>query len=235
MDEYYKYIDQLGSSPNPSGDGTLADLKLALSTDNPAEYYPVGTEIEDTYDGHSNPLIVAQYLDSSNNSRYSGAEGVILIRKYVETVSQVFGNSVDYPTSIVKSFLEETYYNSSDKVKSVISNINIQYNNGSSIISVPSKWFLMSAYEVCNKGNGTYEGIMWEFWKQKTGLAAPDNFYTANSGRIVRDRNGTARPIWLRSRNASTNVCIITDSGLVFASLPSNGEGILPACFIAKS
>lgn len=69
---------------------TLESLKYAL--DNDLEI-PIGTEITDTYDGHDNPLIVAQRLDSTNNSSYGGAEGVILVRKYVEPTVYNFGST----------------------------------------------------------------------------------------------------------------------------------------------
>lgn len=51
---------------------TLDGLKQALDAGDYAAF-PAGTEIPDTYDGNDNPLIVAQYLDSTNNN----AKGVL--------------------------------------------------------------------------------------------------------------------------------------------------------------
>lgn len=231
---YSTYIDQIttGGPTPPTGDGTLTDLKKALDYGNAAELYPAGTEIPDTYAGNSNPLIVAQYLDSTNNFAYGGVEGAILIRKFVEPTSQQFGGSVDYASSAIKNFLDTTYLdNCSEALKSVIAEVNIPYN----YTTVKSKLFLMSAYEVCNIGNGTYEGVMWDYWKQKTGLSAPNAMYTNNNGRIMKDRNGTAQSVWLRSRYSSSLVCYVTTTGSVSSTdSPSNTRGVLPACFIAK-
>lgn len=234
LDEYYKYIDQIGSQPNPSGDGTLADLKLALSADNPAEYYPVGTEIEDTYDGQSNPLIVAQYLDSTNNEKYDGAEGVILIRKFVVGYGQRFGGTssdVYYNTSTIKDWLDTTYYDScSDELKKVVAEINIPLDNS----TIKSRMFAMDEIEVCANRSLIYgAGIMWDYWKQKTGLTSLNS--KSNNGRIMRDGIGDARAIWLRTRNTSSQVCYVDKYGAVDAHSPTSSQcGVLPACFIAK-
>lgn len=75
--------DAIRTIPNTSDPGydpdnpTLAGLKAAVNAGD-YETFPVGTEIPDTYNGNDNPLIVAQYLDSTNNSAYGGAEGVIV-------------------------------------------------------------------------------------------------------------------------------------------------------------
>lgn len=219
----------------PKGDGTFEDLKLALSTDNPEQYYPIGYEFADTYANNSNPLIVAQYLDSSNNSSYGGAEGVILVRKYVDLTTQRFGpNNKDYPASTIKNFLDTTYLeNSSSELKPYISNINIPFLNS----SVDSKWFLMSATEVCAVGLGTnivVEGIMWDLWKQRTGLSSPSN--NANSGRIMRNINTSPINVWLRSNGySSTYAAIISTNGtLMHEDKYTSGYGVLPACFISS-
>lgn len=242
IDTYYQYIDQIGSKPNPSGDGTLADLKLALSADNPAEYYPVGTELEDTYDGQSNPLIVAQYLDSKNNEKYDGAEGVILIRKYVEPTSQEWSTTSYYKNSTINSFLMTTYYNNcSDNLRELISEINVPcYTGYDTYTPVPVKLFLMSAYEVCSTSMNTVsgsnlglEGIMWEYWRQQTGLNSPS--ISGNNGRIMRGRDGVAYDIWLRTASTTTGTKqYVNKYGDVGTRSGSTKYGVLPACFIAK-
>lgn len=229
-------IRSIPTGPLPPGVPTsLAELKEMV---NKGREIVVGTEIPDDYAGQSNPLIVAQNLNSSNNEAYGGAEGVILVRKYVEPTSQVFGSSVEYSTSTIKNFLDTTYLNNcSDTLKSIIADISVQYYNGSSKTMVAGKWFLMSAYEVCNRGNlGTngYEGVMWDLWKQRTGLSSPDAMNLYNSGRIMRDRNGTARYVWLRSRYSSSNVCCVNLNGDVGSDPSNDSIGVLPACFIGK-
>lgn len=242
MDEYYKYIDQLGLKPNPSGDGTLADLKLALSTDNPAEYYPVGTELEDTYDGHSNPLIVAQYLDNTNNEKYGGAEGVILIRKCVEPTSQRYGSTNSYITSDVRAFLNTTYYeNSSNELKSVISEIKALFGTE----SFTARWFLMAAVEV-GINYTPQEGIFWKYWQQRTGSSNLQNNYdNMSTTRRVVGINGAGAAALLRTSTgtkgtgSSRKECIAginSNGGTANAiNCTSTDYGVLPACFIAKS
>lgn len=221
--------------PYDPSNPTLDGIKAAMQAGD-FSAFPIGVEIPDTYAGNSNPLIVAQYLDSSNNSSYGKAEGVILVRKYVEATNQVFGISINYSGSSIKTFLDGTYLNNcSDTIKAAIANINIPYYNGSSVTSVSSKWFLMSAYEVCNYGYFSAEGIMWNYWKQKTGLSTPDSTGYANSGRIARDRNGTAQKYWLRSRYSTDKLCVVNSAdGGVYYNSPSTAAGVLPACFIAK-
>lgn len=229
---YHTYIDQIKvSSP-------VTDFKAAVNAGTAQTDYPVGTEISDTYDGNDNPLIVAQYLDSTNNSAYGGAEGAILIRKFVEPTSLAFGDSVDYETSAIRTLLNTTYYNNcSDDLKSVLSNISVPYYNGSSMTTVTDRVFLMSTYEVCNQGQGAayYEGAMWDYWKQKTGLSLPDAVEVNNDGRIMESRDGDAERVWLRSRSSSTVVYLVNVRGAINSSRPSySTSSVLPAFFIAK-
>lgn len=221
---------------------TLAGLKAALKNGTAQEKFPIGHEIPDTYAGNSNPLIVAQYLDNTNNSAYGGAVGVILIRKYVEPIAQEFGR-VSYiggsmtPQSAIKTFLETTYLNNcSDTTKSLISNIDIPYWYDNSTYSVPSTWFLMSAREVMSVAivSKQVEGIGWQYWKDKTGLSAPDQ--NSNPGRIVTNRSGTAQYWWLRSiySTRQSTVCLVHAGGSTYYGSPSDKRGVLPACFISK-
>lgn len=240
IQDYPKYIKRIGLTP-PTGNGTLADLKTALPYGNATELYPVGTEIPDTYDGHDNPLIVAQYLDASNNESYGGAEGVILVRKYVEPIAQIYspnGQESNYIGSTIQAFLDEDYLaKSSDGLKSVISSITIPYFRDEQTNGVQSKWFLMSETEVGGYHNSV-EGIFWDYWKQKTSLASANN--SANSGRVVTDRSGAATACWLRTSTATappyTSASDITKTGSVY-HLNSCWvqNGVLPACFISSS
>lgn len=226
--------DAIRSIPQgPAVPTSLAELKKAVRQ---GREIVVGTEIPDTWNGNSNPLIVAQNLNSTNNSDYGGAEGVILIRKYAEPTSQTFGN-IDYPASTIKFYLDGTYLNNcSDDLKGIISEIAVPYNG----TTVMSKFFIMSATEVCGQWSvsGTdsaVEGIMLDIWKNRTGLSSINN--NPNSGRIVRDRNGSAQAWWLRTKSipTSTTLCRVTDTGEVRGGYsPTGSLSVLPACFIGK-
>lgn len=213
---------------------TLSGLKAALNDGTAQAKYPVGAEIPDTYDGQDNPLIVAQYLDSANNSGYNEAEGVILIRKFVEPTDQVFGANVDYSVSAIKNFLDTTYLdNCSDILKSIISPIAIPYYNGSGIVPLPDqKWFLMSDREVQSNLISQSEGFGWNYWIEKTGFTSPST--AANVGRVMKDRAGSGQNVWLRSRYQAGRECIVVNTGLVDASATNVARGVLPACFIGK-
>lgn len=225
----------------PTGPAVPKSLEELKQMVNRGREIVVGTEIPDVYDGHSNPLIVAQNLNPTNNSAYDGVEGVILVRKYTEAYGQQFNpsTSTNYITSAIKSFLDNEYLNRcNETLRNIISQINIPYYNGSSMTQVASKWFLLSAYEVCNKGElGTisYEGIMLDYWKNKTGLSSPDNMQTANSGRVVNDTSNKAQNWWLRTLVKTSRIAAVTSTGSINNILPNyTNYAVLPACFIAK-
>lgn len=226
---------QTGGGYDPENP-TLAGLQNALAAGDYAAF-PAGTEIPDTYDGQSNPLIVAQYLDSTNNSSYGGAEGVILVRKYVEPTAQTYGanNNVLYNNSSIHSYLQTTYLNNcSDILKSMMSDINIKFYTGTSYSTLSTKWFAMDPIELLSTyGNSNWQsGTAWDYWKQKTGLSAPAS--GANTGRIGRDRNGTAYKYWLRSKDIAPDYMVISTNGQGDYATATQSWGILPACFIAK-
>lgn len=219
---------------NPSNP-TLEGIKAAVDA---GDYtaFPAGTEIPDTYGGHSSPLVVAQYLDSTNNSSYGDAEGVILVRKYLEAPTMAFGDTVDYTTSTAKNYLDTTYFdNCSGTLKNMISEISIPYYNGETVVKIPSKWFVMSATEICGKGAITFEGIMWDYWKNQTGLTTANN--SNNPGRIMRNGNLTALNAYLRSYANSSNVYHVNTNGYIwYDNLGTTiDKAIPPACFIAKN
>lgn len=216
---------------------TLEDIKIYV---NAGLEVPVGTKVDDTYAGNSSPLIVVQSLNSSNNLSYGGAEGVILMREFVEPTSQQFqtvGNN--YTGSLVQTLLSGNYYNNcSDELKSVISEIDIPYYNNGSITALSAqRWFIPSGAEVMATYNAG-EGFGWDYWKQKTGLSSPSD--NANSGRRAFSRSGAATAYWLRSKNPNyTYVCDILDNGSLYASgNPTLSTGLLPGvlacCFIGK-
>lgn len=225
------FVPASGSSPSSA---SLTTLKSALADGTAKDKFPAGTEIPDTYAGNDNPLIVAQYLDSTNNSSYNGAEGVILVRKYIEPVSQVFGSSVDYTISQLAHLLNVEYLNNcSDELKGLISLIDIPYYDGSTMTNQTARWFSMSDAEVMSNKAQAVEGIGWQYWKSQTGLSSPDN--AVNGGRILKNRDGTAQNVWLRSRYSSSYMCVVGTDGSVLYTSSSNSRGVLPACFISKN
>lgn len=229
IEDYPDYIAQIagGSGSWDPSNPTLEGLKYAIDSDIDVA---IGTEIPDKWNGNDNPLIVAQLLDSSNNSSYGGAEGVILVRKYVEPTAQAFGTSVDYSTSTIRELLNSTYLeNCSNSLKTMLSSITIPYN-GSTMSG--DKWFVMSAKEIGGVSSPN-EGKFWAYWQDKTDLSAPS--INANAGRVVYDREGTARSAWLRTRYTNSTIYHMKMDGGVNYNNPSANHGVLPACFIAKS
>lgn len=207
--------------------------------------YPVGTEIPDKYDGQDNPLIVAQYLDSTNNSAYDGAEGVICVRKYAapwDTSWNTRGGG-DYPNMTIKTEMLDVEYPSkcSAATRSVVSEINIPFWNSREITQVPSTWFLMSECEVGGatvghgdgSGSAGNEGFFWDYWKQVTGLSSANG--GANAGRQTAGyKEGESGNRWLRSYFASAGAAevIYSSNGSIQSS--SSRADLFPACFISS-
>lgn len=217
----------------------LSDLKAVLATENPASVYPIGTEIPDTYNGLDDPLIIAQYLDSTNNANYNGANGVILIRKYITTDKKNWGEKKNYAQSNINVYLNGEYYNNcSQELKDLISDINILYQNGDVIFDTgygAMKVFSMSRIEMCYSGTPTL-GDMWEYWKQQTGLNSPSTAY--NAARIAYDRNGTAAYYWLRDMVDFNSPSCVWDNGSVGTPLSGSftvSYGMRPAFFVSKN
>lgn len=226
--EYAQLIQEIVTTP------TLAGLKRALNAGNAAEKYPIGTEIPDTWNGNDNPLIVAHYtnIELSDGTTKPGA---YLVRKYVDPTYQAFGSNANYSSSTVKSYLDNAYFAAcSDEAKETVSEIQVPCYNGSTIAPFPSKFFLMSATNVLAVLIGG-EGEPWDYWKQKTGLSGNGMIgysASANTGRVVKNRNGVSQYAWLRSRYDSTHAYLIQNGGDAGWDSTSNGRGVLPACAV---
>lgn len=219
---------------------TLEGLVEAIRGDNASTLYPAGTEIPDLYDGASNPLIVAQHLDSTNNSAYDGAEGVILIRKYPVATSQQFNTTATddiYSTSLMNEYLSTTYANNcSEELKAVVGDITLANSASSNPAdTTTAKHFLMSTTEVGGSidANTKDSGIFWEYWKNKTGLSSPT--IGATPGRVIYDKAGTAARYWLRTRNISSHtVGLCNANGYISYAQTNLSFAVVPACFIPK-
>lgn len=199
----------------PTGPGVPKSLEELKQMVNRGREIVIGTEIPDIYGGHSNPLIVAQNLNSSNNSDYSGAEGVILVRKYAEALGTKF-------TTIYDFLANEYLHNCSAELQALISTIDIPYYDGSTVNLMPYKWFLMSNKEIGSSLVSWKEGFTWDYWK-------------TYSNRVVKGTDGNAQGWWLRSRYNASSVTVISASGSDYYSTPTaTTYAVYPACFIAK-
>lgn len=216
---------------------TFASVKAAIATGHPEDYYPIGTEIPDTYDGEDNPLIVAHYTDIPLNDEVK-KPGAYLVRKYTMNPGMNFGDASHdlYSTSFVRSFLDTDYYDAcSTLAKQYVSAIICPWYDGSKITNISCKFFLMSGIEVGGTRNEG-EGVFWDYWKNRTGLAAPSN--NANAGRVLHDSNGVVATSFTRSwrdRYSSSlphRVDYIFEDGYIGVVGPDNEASILVACAI---
>lgn len=205
---------------------------------------PAGTEIPDIWNGGDNPLIAVHYLDGSSDqykdSNGENAVGTLLMRKYTGTTTQ---SGVDYATSAAKSYLDNFYLEaSSDELKAIISDISVPVYNGTTMAQVSGKWFLMSPYEMCSWTSWSdetshNEGVMFQYWKDKTGLTTPSEPFSANDGRKITEKNGNSANAWLRSRYSDNkNVWLIrgSDGSTQYADPTTVWYHVTPVCFIAK-
>lgn len=228
---YRKLVVESSWDPtNPTLDGLQAAV-------NAGEYIEPGTEIPDTWNGQSAPLVVAHNLNSTNNSAYGGAEGVILMRKYALDTPMRYAAQEVYPydTCTIPQYLDGEYLDKcSPELRGMISDLTVSYMGYYGVIRQrTNKWNLISGVEAC----GTYnsgEGVMWDIWKQRTGLSSPDN--GNNSGRMVTRSNGKAVKWWIRSM-INDYIGYVAEGG----NFPPGGTiasfeyYVLPFCFIAKS
>lgn len=237
--------DAIASIPQPStppydpANPTLTGLKAAI---NAGDYdaFSVGTEIPDNFDGESNPLIVVQYLDSTNNSAYGGAVGAILLRKYL-TPGYAFATQVNrgtYSVSLLRSTLNSDEYMSkcSDELLSIVSPLTLPTWTWPETVYVgPDKFFPPSRTEVLAYYSGTSSGVAYQYFIDKNGSASP------TSGAVSWRRfntTGTDFSTWLRDTAAAadTSVISVLSDGRIVSTRSTNSTsyGTLVACFIAK-
>lgn len=235
-----------GIASIPTGPAVPKSLEQLKEMINRGREIAVGSEISDTWNGSSNPLIVAQKLDSSNNASYGGAIGYILVRKYVDPNNkQIIASPVTYEQSDVPNYLNNAYFNScSNELKKILSSITISIVDKNWSINNLSdqKFFLMSVTELYGveeltsvTTNNKTVGIPFEYWKSKTGLSSPSS--SANQGRIVYTSTNTVARTWTRSNTgwgSSTFKYLGADGGIYDTQPNASTNGFLPACFIGK-
>ena len=212
---------------------TLSNLKLAIATGSPEEYYPIGTEIPDKWNGQDNPLIVAHYTDITLSDG-TVKPGAYLVRKYCVAGGK-FGNNSIYGGSSIQNYLEQTYLQScTAATQSAVATIKIKQFHES---YTAKGFFPMSRTEMYGvsdqyTGDSTSYGVPWEYWKNQTGFSSPSN--SVATGRIARDISGTVRQCWTRDYQSSANVYVLSSTG----TLDSYGvstratEYVLPACAV---
>lgn len=236
-------IQALPVLPYNPANPTLAGLKAALDAGDYAAF-PVGTEIPDTWNGESNPLIVGTYreVEGADNQTHMA---VGLLRKYLNPTDYVWdANTTNpmYATSEIYTYLNGEYLRQcSAELQSLIGEVNVLWENvyetGLPLISVTGKWHLFSNPDVFGPTDEEEaEAIIpWEYWKNVTGLSEENP--RPNAGRVKTDAQGTPHTWWLRSVSwpGPPHVAIISTNGVAgSAVLPVNRYRVLPFCYIFK-
>lgn len=220
------------SGPYDPNNPTLSGLKKALAAEN-YNVFPIGTKVLDSSDAE-NPWVVAHY-GSAKDANNEEVRGVYLIKKYALSDSLAFASAKksDYSTSTIKDYLTNTYYPAlPEEWKESITEIKIPYYNGSTLITLNEKVWLMSVTELYGV-NQEEEGEAFQYWKNKTDLASAKN---ETSLRIIQDKTGEGVNVWTRSRYNSETVYGNDKTGSIrqFTGTTSP-QFILPACFISAS
>lgn len=194
----------------------------------------IGTELEDYLDGILNPLLIAHY----GTAKFTDGtihNGFYCFRKFAQPAAQAFGSSVDYTISTIHNLLNGSLLEKcSDDFRKYVAEIAVPYyKNGSTLVDVNAKQFLMSETEIMgiNGNNNTkVEGEAWDLWKQRTGFTSPSS--GANNGRVMKDTSGNNVWWWLRSWYSSSYVCAVsTHGGSAYYGGPSSAGGVVSACF----
>lgn len=210
---------------------SIAEFVAAVNAGTASSLYPVGTEIDDVWEGVAAPLIVAHYLDSSNNANYGGAIGAFLFRKYLSPISYRWTETTHYETyeqSMVYASLKTTYWEStSPELKEAISEVQVPSGNYADRKLIPVKWFLMSADEVNYQIQFTaesWDGEVWQYWKGAD-----------RDKRVATPLSGSAAMYTLRSQDLNkNNYCVTATGGVSMGDWYLRSDPIRPACFVAK-
>lgn len=217
---------------------TLDSLENAAKNGNLAEEFPVGTVIDDMYDGLNNPLIVVKQgvVQGSDDNYYRGA---YLQRTYVTDLGQKMGAELFYPLSTMNTFLNGAYLDRcSDNLKNMISEVAVpSLGKSGELETLYTKWFLPSLTEVYGVDDRYVEGSYFPYWKQKTGYSAPSN--SGNEGRVAKfdSSDGAAGIWWLRSRytGGSNEYWFVWTSGFISHTTGTDTAlGVLPCCVITE-
>lgn len=221
--------DTFTASVSPAG----AIPKAIMAAQN-GEPKAIGTELEDYVDGVLNPLLIAHY-GTAKFPDETIHNGFYCFRKFAQPAAQVFGSSTDYTTSTVLSVMNGPLLEKcSADFKKYVAQISVPYyKNGSTLVYVDAKQFLMSETNIMGvngNGNTKTEGVAWDLWKQRTGLTSPSS--SSNSGRVMTDTSGNAVWWWLCSWYSSSGVCGVDAGGASGGGgSPSGAGGVVSACF----
>lgn len=221
--------DSFTASVSPAG--AIAKAIIAAKRGEPLA---IGTKLEDYVDGVLNSLLIAHY-GTAKLSDGTTHNGLYCFREFAQPAAQAFGPNVDYTTSTIHNLLNgELLEKCSEDFKKYVAEIAVPYyKNGSTLVDVNAKQFLMSETEIMgvNGNNNTkVEGVAWDLWKQRTGLTSPSS--SNNNGRIMKDKDGNTVWWWLRSWYSSSYVCYVYTTGYTTNyGTPSYTNGVVPACF----
>lgn len=234
------YIIPSEEDPTVIG-GTLAEFSEAVKAGNLSKF-PIGTEIPDTYGNEEAPLIVAEYLDSSNNTAYGGAEGGILMRKYVAAGTTQWDTSTSnsYNLSTVYDYINGSYYEGcSDELKTIVSDITVPYNDVSTktIEEVSGKVFIPSTDEISLPSATTTVGIRFTYWSAALATSTSTN----SPNRIGYNVTGDKKAWWTRTAgNTGTSdagkAYLVTTSGTTqYNSKTLATPTVRPFFFVSKN
>lgn len=206
------------------GLGPVEKFKQAVQNGTAESEYPAGTAVGD--------WTVANYLKSSNNSSYGGAEGAILILTKPTVLSQ-FGTGQGYVGSTQKSYLDNEFANTQpDDVKDNVSELSIPCYDGSTIQNVTCKWFAPSATELYSNSTSYQEGVAFAYFANMGGSSPTKNGIYGRAG-----QNGgkwSQGMYWSRSSNAE-GAYMINVLGAMDNQEFSEERYVKACCFISKN
>lgn len=221
----------------------LSDIKAVLNSDDPTSIYPIGTEIPDTYDGESNPWIVAHYgmaIDANDNN----LTGVFLFRKFATTDKVAYSSpslSVSYDKSELRAYINNEYRNKcSQELLDVITAVKFQVRLAGTAQVITDSLYPMSGANVyCFTGDpneyhdsSTYGDIghKWDYWGNSLNLTNMQSMGTPAPG-----RSEYSDSYWLRSAGTSLGYGTSVVKGAVDSIALYYMYKVLPACFISKN
>lgn len=225
------YIDSTKEDTSVIG-GTISEFKTALDAGDVSNF-PIGTKLPDTANGESNPLIVAQYLDGTQEA-YGGAKGAVVVRQFAESTPIAWDTNggTDYSTSSIRTHLNGDYLSAcTEELQNIIEPMTIPYGNIDTTTiqgTVDDKVFLLDNGECINKGNtNPHLGMNFEYF-QLLG--------TSSESRVSHISNGTAVDSWLRNKIDSQKAAYIPSNlGVTSTQRTSSNLYYRPAFFIPQA
>lgn len=220
--------------PTSTTNFTLTALKDALDNGKAQTLFPIGTKIQDTYDGDTITWVVASY-NTATLATGTSRPGVYLCSP--TSISNRLGyNSFDYGQSTINSYLNGEFLEAcSDELRENAATIAVPYRDNVGNKTVGAKVWIPSATEVygTKAKSDAVEGQPWWYWGQRSRLLQTSD--ANNSYRLVKTPTGTADTVWLRSFGRGGNYLDVINSAGAIVSYQGSFSvafGITPAFFI---